>query len=950
MAGNSLPVVIISGYRGLKPEATLGKTGFLFYQIVDITTKGREGPAVVGIKLNTSSVSDLLTEISQLANESWHTIKKRIRTIRLDGVIEPEKTQFFGVFLSSSALCQLLAEKGEVPPPNAKLVKKLVFAPGEAAGEVNAISELKKLFSPSPQKPQEQPSQPPQPPPSLPKENLAFKSPRRIERVAMPRRDFPDFFPSFRDFTEETEEKARKYPTLTDVGVGLACFLASFVFTPALFLPAGLIYGKGGWIIFCSSVVAWVAVKFLRHLPNVFIVLVSLSVALYFIGMHRIYTENHMEFELWDILKRWWLLTSKMRRKKQTKQEQKPVTVFSPENISGTLQDAVILAGIVGLFFHKIAIFLAPVFYFLLARERKITELWRLFFIPAVLFWAKGYHWLGYAFLFVSFLPVINVSISPQELKENFVRLKEMRLSIEGLKSELTKLLERLRRKEEPVEVEPHLAEAFREALRSFPHYHRLFDQVDKKLANMAKKGIPPFKIAYVSYRHYDAVQLDGSAFGIPDTEEWRRLAALVLKLYAQKAGLKLLDDIPVNPRVCFPDNDKQCYDYSFLASFVEKGETYQLSLPLGISATLASSDSTHNHYGTYMVLTPKQASHLLLVAPSGRGKTHLLKWILTQAQKIYEQTPFLVLFVEGKAELDGLQAPHLLFPVFHLKEAQEIIPTFAGIAQILWAREKLYKLLLEQGAPREQDVATFFFKILGGHFPHLLVIIDEYWAMKTLVQELGSISYKKGDKTFKVPAARFVLNAISRLLLTARSFGVTLVCATQTARKESLSPAIVDNSQTILHPGGLSVQIIDNAFGSQGPEIRSQVANLVYLATGRYALELPPYNFICSGHFVLVDQEANKLPVSWDIFRPPPPSFISIKKEEKNRWTDMILEKLGKSLWGYAKKHVPDETLINIAKSTAMIPIGSAEEFLELGRRAAASFIESMSLELSDV
>lgn len=856
-----IPIVFVREYNG-------ERQGFYFlpYQLVEITTPGREGLALVGIKIESQSLGELLDFLKDV--QTWEDVKRKVRTLRLDCLQPPRE---FFVLRTTGALAKVLLEKEKITPSNARLKKPLISG-------ADALNELKSLFF------------------------VARKTERKEEK-SMPRTQNYPRIPwgmAFHSQNSEDEQASYTIPNLADLLIGAGVFLASLMFPPCASFVFGLAYNVGGWILSSSYFVAYLALLLFPVSKKFFFLVSALAITLFFVGLHKIYADTEATFDLWEAIRRW-----KSIRVKPPKQEEAKVHT----QVFLTLQDFLIFAGVITLFFPRLDFILVPLLAFLLSVETRQRELWRLFVIPALVFRLAGLDFFYYALMIVSYASRSKLGLKLAQLP---IKLRMRNLQRDSV-----------------------LIEAFREATSIHGFETSNLKGLPKELVRM---NLPPFVLKEVPEGFY--TKLVPQVLGFRPTSPQQAVINTTMAIYARMHNLPFVGETPVIPQFCLPDGGKTCMpDYTVRPVVQDK---LTLLMPLGVSVRIAGDiKNGHRHWWTLWTITPQQISHLLIVAPTGGGKTNLLKFIIQGAIDIANEFPVLVSVIEGKTELQGTNGNCFFFPATYLKDPHEIICAIAGIRAVMENREQLAVQLTGKDFSAHSGVASALLKALK-KLPILICIVDEFWTLKEVVSNLGQIK----ASGVSVPGAKFMTAALTSLLRLARSLGIVLVYTTQTAKKEALPVGATDNALCIAGaPHKMHTALLDKLLGGNGAVLRAEIASTVSLETMEHALVLPPYTFIIAhnGLCQYLDSEGKpqKASCSWDIFKPPLHQWLRYRRRDTTWPHCDILETLASLL------KTKDGKTEEIAWQAGLIPVGNIQDFLAFGERHLASFVASLAVNL---
>ena len=281
-----------------------------------------------------------------------------------------------------------------------------------------------------------------------------------------------------------------------------------------------------------------------------------------------------------------------------------------------------------------------------------------------------------------------------------------------------------------------------------------------------------------------------------------------------------------------------------------EKDGTFYL--PLGISSFVTPPDS---HYGLYVTFNPQWASHLLIMAGTGAGKTALIARLVEMARKIQgEGLPKLVfLYAEGKQDLAApfdvrVAHKHLLMHPFVVERAADSVNLYVALYAISKQRELAAKKvkdllpqlvqqpnLVRQLWPEFEDywrrgisyetlaeafqigeTSAVILKRFLGYMPYTIMIVDEFLTMMAGAQTLMPFEVTIDGVKHKVQATKILQTALMRVIVTARSQGIAIVLATQSARAHATPDIVRDNAAPILgEVGGMNQQVVGAVLGS---------------------------------------------------------------------------------------------------------------------------------------
>lgn len=413
-------------------------------------------------------------------------------------------------------------------------------------------------------------------------------------------------------------------------------------------------------------------------------------------------------------------------------------------------------------------------------------------------------------------------------------------------------------------------------------------------------------------------------------------------------------------PRICrvSPQENSECA-LSPLPEPVIISNGTGVIVPIGTSYVYYTEDGRHRHYATGIVYDPDRSGHLLIVAPSGAGKSVFLRSLMNNLAVAAEKFPLRILYAEGKSELGGTERMEpFLTPFIFLSTGSLVLRWTSALLSIMDYRQAFHaalgKYLKDPSTPKE-----LFSKRYGHILPQLIVILDEYYAASLLAKQMEQISVTDHDgKTLKISAQQFYSSALARVVVLGRSMGVSITLTTQSGRAEAILPALRENCTAVAgNPAKIPPQILSNLLGSD----LTAMKQIAFQLTGNSASHLPSLfgyafssprgatvawikhdgTYILSGDARAYPDEQPQWDVLFPAFYPrivPAPRLFPMKRDEILRDAEMLVSA------GLLQKPPACGWL----KALAVDPFDTEEEFLGLGEENMLKYLLASKEQMS--
>ncbi len=714
-------------------------------------------------------------------------------------------------------------------------------APEELEDEFSSVPEgVEEEFSPASEGVEEEPSPAPrrlEKEPSVPHEGLEVDHGQFVElwrsilANAQPGRLAERLYPTEKDEDDEWARLLRALlPTREAAIASFVIALLSLFFPPASLLALVLYGGRPGFRLLVGALCLSIPylVFFVFHapfapgiyVPAIVILLMGfLSIAT---GLQRLYKRFGLKFELSKVARGAVGVIKRARRKGVAPgagmaQPQTPVTMA---DVSGSVTDVLIILSLILFLIPPVAPLAVGLFLFCLNRERGLLAPWNLLSLLYVMFlwpslagnittgWRLGML-AGYLISFTSpasphDLNAAKVKLAPQAIR-NWVLLLirspgaawRYLWSDKPGKTEIQFQLPPLPRP---------IATALSQGAQADPSALReMFDVLSRAhidaLHAAAKAGRIPLPIRvesvedgrfYTSLYRVSAVQ---PVQGLPlPPEAATRIVQTALNLIT-RSGVPEVSVTSVNQGVVIKvqrthriTTDSPYAQVPVWDRPIISREKATVIVPIGRSYVYFARGEDERHYASGLYFSPHRPGHALIVAPSGSGKSVLVRSILAGIAAACEEYPIGVLYLEGKQESAGEEvAPPLLMPITFLSSGSDTILMMAFLASILDSRQRLLSALTQlYGRP----IAAEQFAALYNGFPLLVILIDEFWALMGNLQAVSSLKAvsPQTGKEVKMDASTFVTVTLNRMLNLARALGVAMILTTQAATRDAIS------------------------------------------------------------------------------------------------------------------------------------------------------------------
>lgn len=413
-----------------------------------------------------------------------------------------------------------------------------------------------------------------------------------------------------------------------------------------------------------------------------------------------------------------------------------------------------------------------------------------------------------------------------------------------------------------------------------------------KEVAGTAGTVLPVFARAEEGGRFYTETYRIEIARPIAGTgihpEAENRMVSALSQALARELKVVMRDGKIEIPRLCqtSPQVNPQCLISAPPPVIIrgKEGHPEGVVIPMGVSYIYyIDSSGRHRHYCTGVIFGGKWAGHMMIAAPSGSGKSVLLRAIMNGISVAAESYPIRILYAEAKQELAGFpeRSDPFLSPLVFLNSGSVGIRWLAAVLSILDHRQAFANALANHLMMKVSPERLFISRY--GGFPFVVVVLDEFWSLRTHCDTMKSLQcVTDSGQKLTVSATQAFSSAISRILTTARSLGIAFVLTTQSTRHEVLLPSIRDNATGVL--GKLdkgNEQLATNALGKGD---LAAMREITFQATGStqtsvtalygFAMSSPrgatvawirDGQFIESGNATLFPNQ----PPAWDLFCP---------------------------------------------------------------------------------
>lgn len=382
--------------------------------------------------------------------------------------------------------------------------------------------------------------------------------------------------------------------------------------------------------------------------------------------------------------------------------------------------------------------------------------------------------------------------------------------------------------------------------------------------------------------------------------------------------------------------------------------------VPVGTSYIYYTRGRKHYHYATGIIYDPDYSGHLLIVAPSGSGKSVLMRALMNGLAQAAEKVPIRLLYAEGKSELagSGVRIEPFLTPFIYLSDGTKVLNWLVAVRAIMDTRQAFHaalgKYLGDSAPPKELLVRRY-----GHGFPMLVVIFDEYFAASMQVQELKTLSAEDKDgKAIKVSAPQFFISSLGRIVTLSRSMGIALTLSTQTGRAEAVYFGLRENCTMAAGKiAGISPQLVNVLLGGSANSMKQ----IAFQLTGNTNAHLPGLHafgfsepkgatiawithdgeWIVSGNAKLFPEE----PPAWDVVLPyfystinPAKQLCPVNREAIEQDIAVLLD----------RGLLSEQPVCGWMKALGIDPFESAEEFMEFGKSVLTKYVLQADTQLA--
>lgn len=413
-------------------------------------------------------------------------------------------------------------------------------------------------------------------------------------------------------------------------------------------------------------------------------------------------------------------------------------------------------------------------------------------------------------------------------------------------------------------------------------------------------------------------------------------------------------------PCVCrvSPQENTECA-LSPLPEAIVIGNGTGIIVPIGTSYLYYIENGKHKHYATGIVYDPDRSGHLMIVAPSGAGKSVFMRSLMNNLAAAAGKFPLRILYAEGKSELGGRERIEpFLTPFIFLSTGSIVLRWISALLSIMDYRQAFHAALgkyLKDPSPAKQ----LFVKRYGHILPQLIVVLDEYLAASSMAKQMEQISVTDRDgQRLRISAPRFYDAALALLVSLGRSMGVSMTFSTQSGRADAILSSLRDNCTMVVgNPGKISPQILSNLLGTDLTAMRQ----IAFQLTGNSAAHLPGTygwafssprgatvawlkknnTYILAGDALAFPEEQPQWDVLFPAFYPeiiPAPSMFPIQREAILRDIDLLT----------SAGLLPEPPVCGWLKALAIDPFDTEEEFLSLGESKMVEYLLRSKEQLS--
>ncbi len=111
----------------------------------------------------------------------------------------------------------------------------------------------------------------------------------------------------------------------------------------------------------------------------------------------------------------------------------------------------------------------------------------------------------------------------------------------------------------------------------------------------------------------------------------------------------------------------------------------YGLIVPIGTSYVYYEDGENHRHYASAIHFTPETAGHLLIVAPSGTGKSVLVRSIVNGLIRGAQDRPLGICYMEGKSDIaSDFYSPPFVAPIECMADGSQTLYALSAVATFL--------------------------------------------------------------------------------------------------------------------------------------------------------------------------------------------------------------------------------------------------------------------------
>lgn len=444
----------------------------------------------------------------------------------------------------------------------------------------------------------------------------------------------------------------------------------------------------------------------------------------------------------------------------------------------------------------------------------------------------------------------------------------------------------------------------------------------------------------------------------LPDYRQ--RIMADFAQALAMERKVMISNGLMELPRVCrvSPQENIECA-LSPLPEPIVIGDGTGVIVPIGTSYIYYSEGGKHKHYASGILYDPDRSGHLLIVAPSGAGKSVFMRSLMNNLAAAAKVFPLRILYAEGKSELGGTERVEpFLTPFIFLSTGSIALRWISALLSIMDYRQAFHaalgKYLKDQSPPKQ------LFRGRYGHvLPQVVVVLDEYYAVSLLAKQMEQISVTDQEgRNLKVSAHQFFTSALALLVVLGRSMGVSMTFSTQSGRADAILPALRENCTMVAgNPGKIPAQILSNMLGSD----LTSMKQIAFQLTGSSAAHLPGlFGWAFSsprgatvawirddGTYILAG-DARAFPEEqpqWDVLFPsfypkiePATQLFPVQREKILQDVEMLA----------SAGAMPKPPSCGWLKALAIDPFDTAEEFLRLGEGNMLNYLLASKEQLS--